>query len=140
MVSRFAPSFPALRRAVSLLETVVALAFVLAMLPALVPPPQLEAGALRERFERTQARLIVEGELDRAALLAEGGRLAEGSKTLSGRPYPASEELVGLRLTRRVRKAGAGLLEVEIQARWRCQAPTAPDQEQALTLTTWAGR
>jgi len=133
-VSRFT------RRAISVVETVISLAFVLAMLPALLPPPQLEAGALRERFERTQARLIVEGELDRAALLAESGRLAKGDKTLSSKPYPASEELVGLRLTRSVRPAAGGLLEVEVQARWRCQAPTAPEREQALTLTTWAGR
>ena len=127
-------------RALSLLETVIALAFVLAMLPALVPPPQVEAGALRERLERTQARLIVEGELDRAALLAERGGLSAGSNALSTKGYPAGEELVGLRLSRRVRRAEGGLLEVEVQARWRCQAPTAPDQEQAFTLTTWAGR
>lgn len=128
------------RRSVSLLETVIALAFVLAMLPALVPAPQVEAGALRERYERTQARLVVEGELDRAALLAETGRLARGESALSPKPYPAAFELEGLQLTRRVRPAEGGLLEVEVQARWRCQAPTAPDQEQTFSLTTWAGR
>lgn len=127
-------------RAFYLLETVISLAFVLAMLPALLPPPQVEAGALRERLERTQARLIVEGELDRAALLAEAGRLAEGSVSLSAKPYRAGEELVGLQLTRRVQRAEGGLLEVEVRARWRCQAPTAGDQEQAFSLTTWAGR
>ncbi|MGE0710286.1 MAG: hypothetical protein AB7N76_13770 [Planctomycetota bacterium] len=131
------------KRRLSLFEVIVATALLMVFLPVLLPSPRTEAGALRERLERAQARLIVEGELDRAGLDARAGRLRAMRDEQALRPdgYASGGELRELRLSRSARAVGgpdgAGLLEVRVRATWRSAAVTAPDQELACELTTW---
>jgi hypothetical protein len=121
------------------LEAITVVTLLAAFLPVLIPSPHLEAGALRERLEHTQARLIVESELDRAALLASKGSLTQGQASVSVKPYPSSADLLGLRLTRWVSKSESGLSAVKVRAVWKSLALTSPDAELRFELTTWVG-
>lgn len=124
----------------NLTEAIVAIGLFVALLPALFPPVTGEVEALREGLETESARLIVEGELERARRDARAGRLEAGARELGASLWTSAERLRGLRLVRRVRPAEAGLWEVGVVASWEGAVPGPEGTERRVALTTLVAR
>lgn len=111
-----------MRRALSLLEAVLALSLALVLSSALLAPRRAELDEVRARLEEEAARLILEGELARARLQALEGRLAPGREALRVQAWPSAARLRGLRLWRETAgpdPARGGLSAVALRAEWR---------------------
>lgn len=111
-----------MKRALSLLETVVALSLALVLISALLAPRRAELDEVRARLEEETARLILEGELARARLQALEGRLAPGREPLRVQAWPSAARLRGLSLWRETGApdpARGALRTVALHAEWR---------------------